>query len=77
MVLMMTEGVSNSEVARRFRVSRPTVTMWRTRYRERGISGLHNELERGRPRSMSEERVAREYRSSTQARYSHPSSVHR
>ena len=59
MVLMMTEGVSNSEVARRFRVSRPTVTMWRTRYRERGISGLHNELKRGRPRPMSEERVAR------------------
>jgi DNA-binding NarL/FixJ family response regulator len=32
MVLMMAEGVSNSEVARRFRVSRPTVTMWRPRY---------------------------------------------
>jgi putative transposase len=58
-VLMMAEGVSNSEVARRFRVSRPTVTMWRTRYRERGIAGLHNELKPGRPRTLSEERVAR------------------
>ena len=58
MVLRMADGESNTNIARRYRVSRPTVTMWRTRYRERGIAGLHNELKPGRPRSMSEEQVA-------------------
>lgn len=58
MVLRMADGESNTNVARRYRVSRPTVTMWRSRYRERGIAGLHNELKPGRPRSTSEEQVA-------------------
>jgi putative transposase len=58
MVLRMADGESNTDVARRYRVSRPTVTLWRTRYRERGIAGLHNELKPGRPRSTSEEHVA-------------------
>lgn len=58
MVLRMVDGESNTDVARRYRVSRPTVTLWRTRYRERGISGLHSELKPGRPRSTSEEQVA-------------------
>ena len=40
MILHMASGESNSAVARRFRVSRPTVTMWRRRYRENGIAGL-------------------------------------
>jgi len=58
MILRMADGESNSAVARRFRVSRPTVTMWRTRYRERGVAGLHNELKPGRPRTTNEERIA-------------------
>jgi putative transposase len=58
MILRMADGESNTAVARRYRVSRPTVTLWRTRYRERGISGLHSELKPGRPRSTSEEQVA-------------------
>jgi transposase len=32
--------------------------MWRTRFAERGIAGLHNELKPGRPRSTSEEQIA-------------------
>ncbi|MFZ3390977.1 IS630 family transposase [Buttiauxella gaviniae] len=59
MILHMASGESNSAVARRFRVSRPTVTMWRTRYRESGIAGLHNELKPGRPRSTGEEQIAK------------------
>jgi transposase len=59
MILRMADGESNSAVARRFRVSRPTVTMWRTRYRERGVAGLHNELKPGRPRTTGEERIAK------------------
>lgn len=58
MILRMADGESNSAVARRFGVSRPTVTMWRTRFRERGLAGLHNELKPGRPRTTSEEQIA-------------------
>jgi len=58
MVLRMADGESNSEVARRFGVSRPTVTLCRTRFRERGIAGLHNELKAGRPRSTEDEVIA-------------------
>ena len=32
--------------------------MWRQRYREQGIAGLHGELRPGRPRSYGDERVA-------------------
>jgi putative transposase len=59
MILRMADGESGSAVARRFRVSRPTVSIWRTRYRERGIAGLHNELKPGRPRSTGEEQIAK------------------
>lgn len=58
MILRMADGESNSSIARRYRYSRPTVTLWRTRFRERGIAGLHNELKSGRPRSTSEEQIA-------------------
>ena len=58
MVLALLDGESNSAVARRYRVSRPTVSMWRTRFHDRGIAGLHNELKPGRPRSTSDEQVA-------------------
>jgi putative transposase len=59
MILRMADGESNSAVGRRFRVSRPTVTLWRKRYRESGITGLHNELKPGRPRSTGEEQIAK------------------
>lgn len=58
MILRMADGESNTAVARRYRYSRPTVTFWRTRFRERGMAGLHNELKSGRPRSTSDEQVA-------------------
>jgi len=58
MVLRMADGESNSEVARRFGISRPTVTLCRTRFRERGMAGLHNELKPGRPRSTEDEAIA-------------------
>ena len=58
MILLLADGETNTAVARRFRVSRPTVTMWRTRYREAGIAGLHNELKPGRPRRTGDEQIA-------------------
>jgi len=57
-ILAMAGGESNSAVARRYRLSRPTVGVWRSRFIERGIAGLHNDLKPGRPRSTSDEQVA-------------------
>ncbi|WP_258528428.1 helix-turn-helix domain-containing protein, partial [Xanthomonas oryzae] len=58
MILRMADGEPQTAIAHRYGVSRPTVTLWRTRYRERGIAGLHNELKPGRPRTTSDEKVA-------------------
>jgi putative transposase len=68
MILCMADGESNSEVARRFQVSRPTVSMWRTRFAERGLAGLHNELKPGRPRSTGEEQIAKLINTALQSR---------
>lgn len=58
-VLLLADGEPNSAVARRFKVSRPTVSLWRNRFAERGIAGLHNELKPGRPRTTGEEEIAK------------------
>jgi transposase len=58
MILRLVDGESHSAVARRYRVSRPTVSLWRKRYAERGLAGLHNELKPGRPRSVGEDEIA-------------------
>ncbi len=42
MVLEVEAGWSQAEVARRFRVSRPTVAKWWRRYREEGAAGLRD-----------------------------------
>src|SRR5258708_7106220 len=57
-VLLSAAGAANSEVARRCGVSAPVVSLWRQRYQQRGIAGLHAELRPGRPRSHSDEQVA-------------------
>ena len=57
-VLGSADGVGGSELARRHRISRPTVSLWRKRWRENGLAGLHTELRPGRPRSIEDEQVA-------------------
>lgn len=57
-VLLAAEGAGNTEIARRLRLSNPTVGIWRQRYLQHGLEGLHEELKPGRPRSISDERVA-------------------
>jgi len=57
-VLACAAGTSNSDVAQRFRVSRPTVGKWRSRFIEKRIVGLYDELRPGAPRSISDERIA-------------------
>ena len=58
-ILMSAEGQSNLTIATRLRLSQATVGQWRRRFLEQGITGLHDELRPGRPRTISDERVAR------------------
>jgi transposase len=51
-VLLAADGVSNTEIASRTGVSRPTVISWRARYEESGIGGLVDRPRAGRPRRL-------------------------
>jgi transposase len=57
-VLDSADGIGAIELSRRLGVSRPTISLWRKRWREAGLAGLHTELRPGRPRSISDEQVA-------------------
>jgi transposase len=56
-VLEAASGATNTEIARRLRVSRPTVARWRRRFAERRVDGLLDEPRPGRPRTISDEEV--------------------
>jgi putative transposase len=58
-VLMSSEGHSNSSIAQSLDLSAPTVGVWRKRYLQRGIAGLYAEKPPGRPRSHDDEQVAK------------------
>src|ERR687898_862764 len=51
-VLLAADRVSNTAIADRVGVSRPTVIGWRERYQASGIVGLADEPRSGRPRSI-------------------------
>jgi transposase len=57
-VLLSAEGMPNQQIARRLGMANATVGKWRRRFVEHGVTGLHDELRPGRPRSISDERVA-------------------
>jgi putative transposase len=57
-ILMAAENIADKVIAEKVGFSRPSVMLWRKRYRDQGLSGLHDELRPGRPRSISDERVA-------------------
>ena len=56
-VLLCAEGLDNSAVAARLRVSRQTVGRWRERFRTPGLMGLYDERRPGRPRSIPDDIV--------------------
>ena len=56
-VLAAAEGLSNSQIAERERVSRPTVTKWRNRFGALRLEGLLDEPRPGRPRTVTDEQV--------------------
>jgi putative transposase len=58
LILWSGEGRSNSEIAARLHWSKATVGKWRQRFIDYRIQGLYDELRPGRPRSISDEKVA-------------------
>ena len=58
-VLACATGATNSAVATRERVTRPTVGRWRQRFVERRCDGLLDEPRPGAPRTISDEAVDR------------------
>jgi transposase len=56
-VLAAADGVTNSEIAERLGISRPTVTKWRSRFATERLDGLVDEPRPGRPRTVTDEHV--------------------
>src|SRR6478735_3688938 len=56
-VLLAGEGLSNTEIATRVGVSRPTVIHWRDRYAEGGLAALADRKRSGRRRRVDEAQV--------------------
>lgn len=67
-ILLSASGVSNQTVAARLHLNPATVSYWRRRFLQQGLQGLHGELRPGRPRSISDERVAALIRKTLRAR---------
>src|SRR5579863_6440867 len=57
-VLMSAAGINNQEIAWQLRTTKATVGKWRRRFLKQDVAGLHDELRPGRPRPISDERVA-------------------
>jgi putative transposase len=57
-VLLAADGISNTAIAERLDLSQQSVCLWRKRYLQQGMQGLHDELKPGRPRTISDEQVA-------------------
>jgi len=64
-VLLSADGLSNKDIAARLRLNQVTVGLWRRRFVKQGLTGLHEELRPGRPRSISTD--ARKRRNSIRA----------
>ena len=57
-VLLSADGDSNTDIAERLGLSKPTVGIWRKRYLTQRIAGLYDEPRPGGPRSIRDEQVA-------------------
>ncbi len=57
-VLLSADGDSNTDIAERLGLSKPTVGIWRKRYLTQRIAGLSDEPRPGGPRSIRDEQVA-------------------
>jgi transposase len=68
LVLMASEGMPSFAIADKLGLSQQTVCLWRRRYVEHGIQGLHDQLKAGRPRSISDQVVASLVRKTLQSK---------
>lgn len=59
LILWSESGVPLTEVARRLKLSGPTVHHWRLQFRKLRLAGLHDQLKPGRPRTHDEDQIAR------------------
>lgn len=57
-VLSSAEGEPNNAIAERLKLTKATVGKWRTRFIERRIPGLYDDVRPGKPRTIDDERVA-------------------
>jgi len=57
-ILLSATGKTNVEIAEELETTKVTVGLWRRRFLAQGVSGLYEELRPGRPRPISDERVA-------------------
>ena len=57
-ILMAASGTTNKMIAQKIGYSTQSVGLWRQRYLQQGLTGLHDELRPGRPRSISDDQVA-------------------
>jgi putative transposase len=58
LVLLAAEGLANREIGERLGWSKTTVSKWRQRFLMHRLPGLYDEVRPGRPRSVSDEKVA-------------------
>lgn len=57
-VLSSANGELNSAIAERLELTKATVGKWRTRFIERRLPGLYDDVRPGKPRTIDDERVA-------------------
>jgi transposase len=68
-VLLASQGMANRRIAQDLGTSRPTVVLWRNRFRTGGVAALLEEAPgRGRPASISSAQVRRIVKATTQTR---------
>ena len=79
LVLLAAEGLPNHQIAVELGVSRPTVTLWRSRYAEGGLAALTDRSRPGRPhqRGNTDPERRRAKGSSTCSRAAWPGSSRR
>jgi putative transposase len=70
-ILLSASGMSNQAIAARLDLNPVTVGYWRRRFLHQGLRGLHDESRPGRPRSISDERVALLIRKTLRTRPAH------
>lgn len=57
-ILSSADGELNTSIAQRLRLTKATVGKWRTRFIDRRIAGLYDDVRAGKPRTIDDERVA-------------------